>query len=229
MHCWKSTLATLVSLPVATLGTNPDARRGDTRDGLLHNGEAASRYRRNDWSWTPAQRAKHGSDPRTPSGLELDRMGALLPPSSVSGVEQDCIPFIYSYSFLDQWACGADPTAHRRKHHYKPLGARPGKLGSLRDGWHPSMTLREKEITTAFFTRARVISGHMKFGVHLVGHRSGGFTYVTALRNPLKRVLSQWNWWVGEGMVSAMESSSEPHQGEFFYVPLHLTRILLTI
>ena len=29
-----------------------------------------------------------------------------------------------------------------------------------------------------------------------MGHKPGGFTYFTSLREPIHRVVSQWNWYV---------------------------------
>jgi hypothetical protein len=40
------------------------------------------------------------------------------------------------------------------------------------------------------------LSGHFKSNYHTMGHKPGGFTYFTSLREPIHRVVSQWNWYV---------------------------------
>ena len=42
------------------------------------------------------------------------------------------------------------------------------------------------------------VGGHYKANVHELGHKPGGFTYVTVMREPVARAVSSWNWAVGE-------------------------------
>lgn len=50
--------------------------------------------------------------------------------------------------------------------------------------------------TQEVFTRSKLIVGHFKYGLHQIGHSPAGFAYITVLRDPIARVLSQWNWCV---------------------------------
>ena len=146
--------------------TNPRAVDCDTFDKLLHYGETSERYRRDDWNWSPTLRANSKSRHKgqsTPSGDEktLNRIAALYSVKD-TGIDQDCIPFIYSYSYLDRWGCGADPQGHRLHNNFQKLGKRRGHLAAPHIANTPAMSERQKNVTTAFFSRARIVSGHMK-------------------------------------------------------------------
>ena len=65
---------------------------------------------------------------------------------------------------------------------------------SFEERYRSHMSTMEKRVVNGYLSHARMVSGHFKYGVHALGH-SGVYTYVTALRDPIRRVLSQWNWW----------------------------------
>ena len=50
----------------------------------------------------------------------------------------------------------------------------------------------------ALATRVRYVDGHFKFGLHGLFHgaRSDQYTYITSVRDPVRRVVSQHRWWV---------------------------------
>uniref|UniRef100_A0A7S0RBE4 Sulfotransferase n=1 Tax=Pyramimonas obovata TaxID=1411642 RepID=A0A7S0RBE4_9CHLO len=66
----------------------------------------------------------------------------------------------------------------------------PETLLDYKGAEFPQLLERVRE----YFSNFAVVSGHFKFGLHQLGHR-GEFNYVTTLRDPVQRVLSQWNWW----------------------------------
>ncbi len=61
--------------------------------------------------------------------------------------------------------------------------------------YHERMTKAEKQAVELYFKSARFITGHFRFGIHEISSRES-FTYVTMLRSPVSRIVSQWNWWV---------------------------------
>ena len=99
------------------------------------------------------------------------------------------------------------------------------------------MVPEEQRAARAYLTSARMVSGHYKYGVHEVGHRAGGYVYVTALRDPIRRVLSQWNWWCtlsGRSMIHVSTFDQwlrselrwrNPSYG-YYMLSNHMTRVL---
>lgn len=53
------------------------------------------------------------------------------------------------------------------------------------------------------FRAARLVMGHYRYGLHRIGPSRDGFTYVTVLRDPVARVLSQWNWCTPRAMPAS--------------------------
>jgi hypothetical protein len=103
--------------------------------------------------------------------------------------------------------------------------------------YRSKMTAEERRAVRGYLTHARMVSGHFKYGVHEVGHRTGGYLYVTALRDPVRRVLSQWNWWctlAGREMVHKstfdqwLRSELQWRNPSYGYYMLsnHMTRVL---
>ena len=78
----------------------------------------------------------------------------------------DCVNSVYSYCFVERF--------------------------------EREMSSDDKDVVSAYFAGARVVSGHMAYGLHtLLPSRKGrAYAYVTAVRDPVLRVISQWNWWV---------------------------------
>tara|TARA_B110000208_G_scaffold5262_1_gene6818 strand:+ start:2016 stop:3710 length:1695 start_codon:yes stop_codon:yes gene_type:complete len=62
---------------------------------------------------------------------------------------------------------------------------------AARSSWLPG----ERAALASYFAHARFIRGSYVYGLHKLGHRGIDYGYVTAVRNPLGRVMAQWNRW----------------------------------
>lgn len=67
------------------------------------------------------------------------------------------------------------------------------------EGVHIAYELQDDELRWLrdAYNSMDFLSGHFKSNYHTMGHKPGGFTYFTSLREPIHRVVSQWNWAVG--------------------------------
>jgi len=89
----------------------------------------------------------------------------------------------------------------KRAFHVRPPRRRPGHFETCSPGvdcipfiysydfkyrYQNFMTATEQSVVRGYFQQARVVSGHIQFGLHKIAHR-GQYTYVTALRDPAKR------------------------------------------
>ena len=148
----------------------------------------------------------HYGHPKGQTGVKRKAWRGLARRDSTLDVPvADCIPFLYSYCFVERY--------------------------------HSKMTAEEKHAVRGYLTHARMVSGHFKYGVHEVGHRKGGYLYVTALRDPIRRVLSQWNWWctlAGREMIHLSTFDQwlrselrwrNPSYG-YYMLTNHMTRVL---
>ena len=63
-----------------------------------------------------------------------------------------------------------------------------------------------QERMRTMFRGARIISGHIPYGVHRIGHR-GTFAYVTQLREPIARVVSHINHWLVDHPEDSVDST----------------------
>ena len=107
---------------------------------------------------------------------------------------------------------------------------------SFKERYSTSMSTMERRVVNGYMSHARMVSGHFKYGVHALGHL-GVYTYVTALRDPIRRVLSQWNWWCARPERKMVHKStftqwinhemthSDPSYGHYM-LSNHMTRMI---
>ena len=107
---------------------------------------------------------------------------------------------------------------------------------SIVERYRLRMSAMEKRVVHGYMSHARMVSGHFKYGIHALGH-SGSYTYVTALRDPIRRVLSQWNWWCSRPERKMVHAStfhqwinhkmthSDPSYGHYM-LSNHMTRVV---
>jgi len=69
--------------------------------------------------------------------------------------------------------------------------ALPDTLTSYNGDEFPGLLERAR----TYMQNMRLVVGHIRFGYHRLGHR-GVFSYITMLRHPVARVMSQWNWFM---------------------------------
>ena len=70
------------------------------------------------------------------------------------------------------------------------------------------LPVAERVLVEDMFNAAHLVSGHFQYGIHEIGNQHG-FRYVTAVREPIARLLSQWNWWCSRdsGVTEIIESN----------------------